>query len=63
VIYYFHWLDMLNDNKIRRIKRVDEPGLNVEVEFNLADLAPSENLRVLVLNDFEEHLGVILLKR
>ena len=62
MIYYFHWVDLLN-GKLRRIERIDAPGVNTQVYFNLGDLAPTENLRILVLNDQEEHLGDILLKR
>ena len=64
MIYYFQWEDMLEPGKVRRIKRVRVPDSNPEVvEFDWSQVAPTENLRIVILGDQDEHLGVIFIRR
>jgi hypothetical protein len=60
MIYEFRWEDILN-GQVRRRERKEGPF----VSFDLPDLAPTENLRIILL-DNENHgavVGEILLQR
>ena len=55
---------MLEPGKVRRIKRVRVPDSNPEVvEFDWSQVATTENLRIVILGDQDEHLGVIFIRR
>ena len=64
MIYEFRLEDIL-DGQIRRRIRKEGQGWNQFVEFELPEVAPTENLRIMILDNSEhgDPLGEILLER
>jgi len=64
MLYEFRWEDLFTGQIRRRRRREGLPD-NAFVEFQLPDLAPTENLRILILDNAEHGrlVGEILLKR
>jgi len=64
MVYEFRWEDIFNQ-QVRRRRRVEGQGDRQYAEFALPELAPTENLRLTILdnNDHGQVVGEILLKR
>jgi hypothetical protein len=64
MLYEFRWEDLFT-GEIRRTLRAAGQDHSQFVEFQLPDLAPTENLRILILDNAEHGrlVGEILLKR